>query len=78
MKLYRVQVTKVIYVLAQDALEASVAGQHHVERDDGEPDVEVTPATAKSLQADGWRNALVYGEPDRDVTGAEALKDCGQ
>lgn len=74
MKLFRVKVTKVIYVIAADALEAEQEGPRYAEDDDSSPDVSVTLATRKWIARDGWGGALVYGEHKEDYPVEKAVE----
>jgi hypothetical protein len=62
MKLYRVHIDRVLYVLADDAFEAErLAIEARPNMDETEVDVE--PATAKGVQMDGWMEFPPYGLP---------------
>ena len=76
MKLYRVEVSKILYIVAENSLEAELDADHYYREDDNEPIIEVTEATRKTIKRDGWEGALVYGHgPDYPSTEAVKLND---
>ena len=74
MKLYRVKVSKVIYVIAESAEDAELDAGRFSDDDCQEPEVVVDEATEKSIKRDGWAGAYVHGSETPDVTAIDALK----
>lgn len=74
MKLYRIEVTKVLYVVAEDDADAELAAYRYAREDDNDPLVSVTLATRKMIQRDGYSGALVYGDHRDDYPALEAVK----
>jgi hypothetical protein len=74
MKLYRVEVRRVVYVVAQDALEAEQEGPRYANEDDQTPDVVVSLAKRKWLTRDGWEGSLVYGAHTEDYPAVKAIE----
>lgn len=74
MKLFRVEIRKVIYMVAEDALQAEQEGVRFAEEDSGNPDVFVTLATRKWIKRDGWDGALVYGKHTEDYPAEKAVE----
>lgn len=62
MRLYRVHIDRVLYVMADDVLDA----EHKAINADpnmDETEVDVERATPNGLQMDGWENHPPYGQP---------------
>jgi len=73
MKLYRVEITKVLYIVADDEDELRLDAGRYAREDDNDPTVDITYATPESLREDNWVGALVYGTRD-DCPAEEAVK----
>ena len=70
MKLYRVHIDRVLYVVADDAMDAECKAVHmHPNPDETEVDVE--PATQNGAEADGWLEFPPYGQPSGVMTKAK-------
>lgn len=68
MKLFRVEVTKVIYMLAEDEGYAALDGPMHAMEEHGDGDVFVTEAENLQAVEEDWRDALPYGgEGDQTI-----------
>ena len=65
MNLYRVEVTKVIYVLAENKQEAEDDGPDHAEQESGYEEVFATEATDFVAIEKEWKDSIPYGG-DRD------------
>jgi hypothetical protein len=66
MKLFRVEVSKVIYVLAENEAEAEFDAPGHAE-EESSADVFVSEANTFEAVESEWRDALPYGS-DGDMT----------
>ncbi len=74
MKLYRVEVTKVLYIVAEDEDELRLDAARYAREDDNDPSVDITEATPDSIKEDGWEGSLVYGNHGEDYPAEEAVK----
>lgn len=74
MKLYRVEVTKVLYIVSEDESELRLDAGCYARQDDNDPTVDITEATPESIKEDGWERALVYGNHREDYPAEEAVK----
>jgi len=72
MKLYRVEVTKVIYCVALSDEDAAIDGQVYADEESTTIRVRVDPATKKGVAEDGWGKSLIYGVPS-DMTAYEVM-----
>ena len=74
MKLYRAEVVRVIYLMAEDEDEAIELAPEYADEDSQNPDVDVSPATNASIHSDHWEGALIYNPPGgEDVTAEQGL-----
>ena len=74
MNLFRVEVTKVLYVVANDKDEAQLDAWRYAERDDQDPSICVGLATTAGIEADGWKGCLAYHDREGDYPVEEAVK----
>lgn len=75
MKLFRVEVSKVLYIVSESEEEAALDADRYSREDDNSPDVSVTEATRKGIRRDGWEGALIYGGScTKDQPAIEAVK----
>jgi hypothetical protein len=73
MKLYRVHIDRVLYVMASDALEAENIAIHEQPNMD-ETVTDVEPATPHGVQGDGWENYPPYGQWGTPLKAGEIMK----
>ena len=66
MRLYRVHIDRVLYVLAEDALDAEHIAVHEAPNSD-ETEVHVEPAKPERVTSDGWDNYPPYGQPAHET-----------
>ena len=73
-RLYRVEVTRVVYVVADDREEAAGRGLFWANKNDhNEPPVKIEEATRQGIKGDNWKGALVYGEHSNDWLAEDAV-----
>lgn len=73
MRLYRVHIDRVLYVMAENDREAEDIAVHERPNKD-ETEVEVTPATAHEVLCDGWENFPPYGQFGEPLKAGEIVK----
>ena len=77
MKLYRVEVSKVLYIVAKDEDKAQLEAWRYAEDDGQIPSMQVDLATPAGIASDEWGGGLVYhnGEDDLKIEDAIKLND---
>ena len=72
MKLYRVHIDRVLYIVAEDALDAERLAVH-VDPNMDETEVDVAPANENIVRMDGWENHPPYGQSGEIKTAGELV-----
>jgi len=65
-KLFRAEVTKVVYLLADDLREAELEAESYADQDGSEAEILVSPVTGPGQVDPGWLEARPFGGPDED------------